>query len=173
MVLFLDLESSKGTGYLETETRTDTPPAPDLSPLRGTEAYEAHAKDIHHTHVLCFTYKDPPSEPVIETLPLPDVQPTCPPHWDAEAWDKRMVLGTVKYHIFCSGINPDERFISKISDTTDHNGNWVYEDMMDMSTEIREHRTMWTVDMTMVTVLKCQTWEAARLLDNAKWEIRS
>lgn len=56
----------------------------------------------------------------------------------------------------------------KVSDTTDHSGKWVYEDMMDMNTDIRKLRTMLTVDMTMVTVLKCQMWEAASLLDNAK-----
>ena len=59
----------------------------------------------------------------------------------------------------------------KISDTTDHNGKWVYEDMGKMNTDNRKLRTMLTVGNTMGTVLECQIWERVSLLDNAKWEV--
>lgn len=166
LVGIIDSEGPKGIGYLETETRTCTPTAPDLSPLKGTEAYKAHAKNIRHTHVACYTYKDPPSKPVIETLPLPDVQPTCPPQWDAETWDERIVCGTMKYHYFCSGKDLDKRFMMKVSDTRDHNGKWVYEDI-----HPAYRKLVVAVAETGGTVNKCMEWEDANPLDNANGEV--
>ena len=60
--------------------------------------------------------------------PLPAIQPECPEHWSAEAWENRYVYGDSEYHIFASTTSKD-LFALKVSGKKDDNGRWVYEDL--------------------------------------------
>ena len=111
----------------ETETRTDGPPPPlNLSPLQGTKSYLAQAKNIKHSHVCYYTLTGDANKPIIQTLPLPETQPKCPPGWSAEAWDERTIFGTTRYHFYISAHKPDDILAVKVGDRRE-NEKWVYE----------------------------------------------
>ena len=116
----------KYTLSIETETRPDGPPPLILGPLRGTDSYIEQVKDIRHTHVCCHIKIDGVKKPIVETLPLPEVQPKCPPGWSAEDWDLRSIHGTTKYHFYISAFKPDGILAVKVANRTE-NDMWVYE----------------------------------------------
>ena len=115
----------KHTLSIETEARPDDPPPPDLSHLGGIMSYMTQEKDIQHNHVCCYTMINASTVPIVEILPLPLIQPKCPPGWSAEAWDKRTIQGTTKYHFYYSALKP-EILVLKVADRRE-NGKWVYE----------------------------------------------
>lgn len=87
-----------------------------------------------YTHVFCYK-NDKSSKPVVEKVPLPDIQPKCPKEWDAAAWSRRSVGGNSRYHLFVPGDPGDvheDMFILQISNKT-RDGKWVYENIGPMS----------------------------------------
>ena len=125
MACIMGLAKFKYTLSIETETRPDGPSPLDLSPLIGTEYYNEQEKDIKHSHVCCYTFINDATRLNIETLPLPEIQPKCPPGWSAEAWDERVIYGTTEYHFYCSGLKPDDCLAVKVADRRE-NEKWVY-----------------------------------------------
>ena len=116
----------KSTLSVETETRPNGDPPIDRSPLKGTAAYYAQEKDVQHTHVCYYTTGRNSMQPIVETLPLPKIQPKCPPGWSAEAWDLRFIYGTDKYHFYYSARMKNDMLVLKVSDRRE-DGTWVYE----------------------------------------------
>ena len=72
---------------------------------------------------------------MVEKLPLPDIQPKCPEHWDTAAWNSRSVAGNSRYHLFVpGGTGPlQDLFILQVSNKS--NGKRVYENISLMSSE--------------------------------------
>ena len=142
----MELAFFKHTLSIETETRPDGPPPRDHSPLSGNDFHLAQEKDVKQTHVCFYTLKTGAIEPIVETLPLPEIQPKCPPGWSAEAWDKRVIYGTTKYHFYHSEPNPVDWLAVKVADRRE-NGKWVYEsiDSKDVAWEVTAAMAWWTV----------------------------
>ena len=158
------LAKVKHTLSVETETRPDGPPPVDLSPLSGTDSHVEQTKDVRHSHVCCYTLMTGAIKPIVETLPLPEVQPKCPPGWSAEAWDERAVYGTTKYHFYRSEMKPFDYLVVKVADRRG-NGKWVYEsiDPTDVEREVTVAMAEWTVWKLLETRVKEK--EDSELLD--------
>ena len=118
-------EHSVTTDYV---VMTTIPSTPSTSPssTTGTSPYQKPV-NRDHTHVLCCK-NDNSSEPVVEKLPLPDLQPTCPKQWNDYAWRYHTVGGNSRYHIFVPGKNDKPPFVLKVSDKI-RDRRWIYEDI--------------------------------------------
>ena len=73
--------------------------------------------------------------PYVWRSPLPDVVPKKPNNWSVDAWNKRRVVGNDRWHTFYTEAGSGEPFTLKVSEKTDSNGRWRYEDFEDFPFE--------------------------------------
>lgn len=129
-----------------TEPRFIAPTAPSVPALKKAEDfYGDDAKEFlraeawFRTHVLFFNW----FYEKLEVRAQPRTQPKRPEHWTEEAWNKRIVVGDIDYHMFValekekpkSKLDPNSGdksfpqnapFILKVSIDKDSNGPWFY-----------------------------------------------
>ena len=103
------------------------PTTPAGLTFEETEIWLEQKRDEKRTTHLTYYGDGDDAQP--RQLPLPDTHPECPEQWTSEEWNKRLVLGDSKIHLFSTtGKRKKKCFILKVSRDKNHEDKWIYEE---------------------------------------------